>query len=117
MFRPARDVGNEKLGSRLARSARRGCSSGIRCERELHADELGAGRVAGVFEEVGVNQPWAVVVVAGKDRVEERLLIREGHDRSIPRVQSASQRYNTPGSFGSTARSPRNDFSTSTTER
>ena len=87
-------------------------------EGNLESDEFRALGVAGILEEVGVDQPRAVVVVVGEYRIEKRLLIRERHGAEYtPDSSEVPGRYNTPGSFGSTARSPRNDLRTSTTDR
>jgi hypothetical protein len=52
----------------------------------LHADEFRAFGFARVVEEVGIDQPGAVVGVPLEDRVEKWLLVREVHDRILPQL-------------------------------
>jgi hypothetical protein len=50
----------------------------------LNANKFSSIGVAGIIEEVGIDEAWPVIVITGENGVEKWLFVREWHGVSIP---------------------------------
>jgi hypothetical protein len=67
-----------ELGLAILKFRPAGVVEGKASEGDLDPDEFGPGGISGVpglVQVVGVDQAWPIIVVAGKDRLKERVFV------------------------------------------
>src|SRR6202021_876619 len=51
-------------------------------ESALHANAFASFGIARIVQKIGINEPWPIIVITGKNGIEKRLLVREWHGES-----------------------------------